>query len=124
LNAELHQLFDITTAPDTSYGLTRRLALMRQKVAEARVFALRCQGLVVTTLATVRHLSRLVGAIGDFVGGMQARQTIAQLDANLTKAATVLEVTSVTFQRAETLQALEQPMILESIQKINAKVWR
>jgi hypothetical protein len=114
LQAEITALFDLSTAPSTSTELAQRLHDIRVAVYQARSYALRTQALIRTLTNTATHLQGLVDAIGDYVGGMQGRQSIMQNLAELNKAQTVLATQSATYQRADVLAKMEEPLVIES----------
>ena len=114
LKGEVTALFDLSTAPATSTELAQRMSDIRQLVFQVRSYAIRTQGLIRTLHNTVMHLQGLVAAIGDYVGGMQGRQSIMQNLAEVNKAQAVLAAQSAAFNNAETLGKMEQPIMIES----------
>jgi hypothetical protein len=114
LKAEVTALFDLSTAPATSTELAQRLHDMRAAIFQVRSYALRTQALIRTLNNTVTHLQGLVGAIGDYVGGMQGRQSLNQQMAEVNKAAAVLSAQTAAMNNAETLGKMEQPLMIES----------
>jgi conjugal transfer/entry exclusion protein len=119
LNAQITTLFDLSTAPSTSRALQQRLAAIRQVVVDSYVYALRTQTLIRTALNTVQHLTRLVAAIEHFAGNMAANQTLTQLDSKLTQTLTQLQVQTAAYERAQSVERLTEPLIIESLQRIN-----
>ena len=114
LKAEVTALFDLTTAPATSTELAQRLHDMRAAIYLVRSYAIRTQALIRTLNNTVTHLQGLVGAIGDYVGGMQGRQSINQQLAEVNKASAVLAAQQAAFNNADTIAKMEQPIMIES----------
>jgi hypothetical protein len=114
LQGEISGLLDLASAPSTSTELAQRMSDIRQLVFRVRSYALRTQALIHTLTNTARHLDGLVTAIGDYVGGMQGRQSIMQNLAELNKAQSVLATQSAAYQRADLLDKMEDPLLLES----------
>jgi hypothetical protein len=119
LNSQISTLFDLNTAPRTSRDLQQRLAAMRRVVVDAYVYALRTQTLIRTALSTVRHLARLLAAIGDLTGNMAANQTLIQLEEKLNQSLATLQVQTAAYQRAQSVDHLMEPMTIESLHRIN-----
>lgn len=118
LNAQIHVLFDLETAPRTRRELDERLIDIKRTVFEARTFALRTQTLMMTVLRTVDHLTRLLGALGDLVGNMQANQRLAELQGTVSKTLAVIEVQSAAFQRADIVERMSADLVKESMARI------
>jgi hypothetical protein len=119
LNSQISTLFDLNTTPRTSRDLQQRLAAMRRVVVDAYVYALRTQTLIRTALSTVRHLARLLAAIGDLTGNMAANQTLIQLEEKLNQSLATLQVQTAAYQRAQSVDHLMEPMTIESLHRIN-----
>ncbi len=122
LNAQVTALFRLDSAPSSARELRQRLAEIRRVVFDSYVYAMRTQTLLKTALSTVRHLTRLVAAIGDFVGNMQGNQTLAQLDGKLSQTLAQLQVQTAAYERAQSVERLAEPLTIESIRRINAAV--
>ena len=122
LQFQVTTLFSLDTAPDSAQGLKERLAEMRRVVVASYVYAMRTQTLLRTTLSTVRHLTRLVSLIGGLLGNMQSNQTLAQMEGTLTKKLTELQVQTVAYQRAQSVERLTEPLTIESIHRINEAI--
>ena len=119
LNSQISTLFDLNTAPRTSRDLQLRLAAMRRVVVDSYVYALRTQTLIRTALSTVRHLARLLAAIGDLTGNMAANQTLIQLEEKLNQSLATLQVQTAAYERAQSVDHLMEPMTIESLHRIN-----
>jgi conjugal transfer/entry exclusion protein len=118
LNAQVQTLFSLSTAPRTTTALAERLTAIRQVVWEARVYALRTQTLLHTTLRTVQRLTALVATISDFVGNMQGNQTMAQVQTTITEQLAKMQVQSAAFERAETTDKLTEALLHKSLENI------
>jgi hypothetical protein len=114
LKGEVTALFDLSTAPATSTELAQRMSDIRQLVFQVRSYAVRTQALIKTLNNTVTHMQNLVGSIGDYIGGMQGRQSLNQQMAEVNKASAVLAAQQAAFNNAETIAKMEQPLIIES----------
>ena len=123
LQAQVTTLFDFDTAPDNTTALHERLAAIRRVVYLSYLDAMRTQTLITTTLSAVRHLTRLVAGIESFVGNMQANQTLLQVDATLTKKLTELQIQTVTFQRAQSVERLTEALTIQSMQNIEDAIY-
>lgn len=121
LTAQVSALFDLATAPDTRAGLTARLAEIKRVTWQTRLYAMRTQTLMHTTLSTVRHLTRLIEALGEVVGAKQNQQTLNQVDATLGKQLAVLEVHTAAYQQSEVLDKMGQDLVIESINRISQR---
>jgi P-type conjugative transfer protein TrbJ len=121
LQAQINGLFSLDTAPDTRDGLTERLALIKATKYECYTYAAKTQTLLQTALRTVDHLQGLLDTLGAIIGNMQGNQTIGQLQTTAAKHLANLDVQLAAFQRAETVDKLSEALILESVQKIQAK---
>jgi conjugal transfer/entry exclusion protein len=122
LQAQVQALFGLDTAPDSAEGLRERLAEIRRVIHESYVYAVRTQTLLRTTLSTVQHLMNLLGLIGEFIGNMSANQTMSQYDAILSKTLSTLQVQTVAYARAESVEKLATPLMLESLDRIDAAI--
>jgi conjugal transfer/entry exclusion protein len=123
LQRQVTVLFDLDTAPRSAGELEQRMREIRRIVWETRIYALRTQTLIRTVRSTVGHLTRLVSAIGGFLGNQQGNQTIAQLDGTLSKQLAVLQTQIAAHDRAETVERLTQPLVQESIDAINEEIF-
>jgi conjugal transfer/entry exclusion protein len=119
LQFQVALLFDLDTAPNGSSALRERLAAIRRVTFEAYVDALRTQTLVRTTLSAVRHLTNLVAGIESLLGNMQSNQQLLQIEATLTKKLTEMQVQTAAYQRAQSLEHLQDPLAVESVSRIN-----
>jgi conjugal transfer/entry exclusion protein len=121
LQAQLDSLFNLDTAPDTRDGLTARLAEIKRVKYQSYSYAARVQTLMRTALRTVEHLQGLLDTLSDLVGNMQGNQTHAQLTTVASKHLANLDVQMASFQRAQTVDKLSDALIIESINKIQAR---
>jgi conjugal transfer/entry exclusion protein len=122
LQAQVTALFHLDTAPNNSRDLQRRLAEIRRVVFDSYVYALRTQTLLRTTLSAIRHLKALVGAIGDYLGNMQGNQSLSQVESTMSETLARLQVQSAAYERAQSVERLTEPLIMESIQRMNEQL--
>jgi hypothetical protein len=73
IQLNLTLLFDLDTAPRSSRELRQRMAEIRRLTWTVYVDALRAQTLMQTTVSALRHMVRLIEAIGDFLGNNQGK---------------------------------------------------
>ncbi len=122
LNSQITTLFSLSTAPQTSRELALRLAAIRQVVFDSYVYALRTQTLIRTALSTIRHLTRLLAAIGDLAGNMAANQTLIQLEEKLNQSLATLQVQTAAYERAQSVEHLTDPLISASMERIRDNI--
>ena len=121
LQAQIHDLFDLGTAPETLDGLTVRVAEIRQVQFESYRYAAKVQTLLVTALHTVEHLQALLGTVKAILGNMGGNQTLVQAQTVTSKHVANLDVQMAAFTRAQTVDKLSEAVVVESINKIWAK---
>jgi conjugal transfer/entry exclusion protein len=119
IQLQLAALFDLNTAPRSSTELQQRLADIRRMTWTVYVDAIRTESLLQSSVSALRHLTRLIEAIGDFVGNNQGNQTLAQFDAKLTAELLKLRTQTGAYQRAHVVDRLAEPLIMESLPLIN-----
>jgi len=122
LQAQITSLFHLTSAPNNSRDLQRRLAEIRRVVFDSYVYALRTQTLLRTTLSAIRHLKALVGAIGDYLGNMQGNQSLSQVESTIAETLARLQVQSAAYERAQSVERLTEALTIESIHRINEQL--
>jgi conjugal transfer/entry exclusion protein len=121
IQSQIDTLFNLDTAPDTRDGLTVRLAEIKRQKYLAYSTAARVQTLMRTALRTVDHLQGLLDTLGSLIGNMQGNQTVGQFQAVSAKHLANLDVQIASFQRAQTVDKLSEALIIESINKIQAR---
>jgi hypothetical protein len=122
LSAQLHSLLSLEAAPDTSAGLQAHSARMRQILVESYGYALRVQTLITTTIRTVKHILRVTEKIAEVLGGVSGHQNGQEYLAKLTQLQAQQHVTTAAFERAQAVQHLSDPVVLESLERIKANV--
>jgi conjugal transfer/entry exclusion protein len=121
LESQITTLFNLDTAPDTRDGLTERLAQIKQLKYECYSYAAKVQTLMRTALRTVEHLQGLLDTLGGLVGNLSGQQTGGQFQAVAGKHLANLDVQIAAFHRAQTVDKLSEALIIESINKIQAR---
>jgi conjugal transfer/entry exclusion protein len=121
IQSQIEVLFNLDTAPDTKDGLAERLAQIKQVKYQCYTYAAKVQTLMRTALRTVDHLQGLLDTLGSIVGNMGGNQTHAQLTTVSSKHLANLDVQIATFHRAQTVDKLSEALIIESINKIQAR---
>jgi len=119
INAQITSLFSPDSAPVSALGLRKHQTRMRQAIFDAHSKAAQAQTLIRTVAHTVEHIKRLLDRIAGFSGNMEANQNINEALASLQKIQSTQAATTMAFQRAMTLQAMEGPVIQQSLQEIN-----
>jgi len=121
LEAQIASLFALDTAPETRDGLTERMAeLKRLKFASYR-YAAKVQTLLTTAARTIEHLTGLLDTVAALIGNLQGNQTHGQFQSVLGKHAANMQVQQAAFQRAQTVDKLSEALIIESINRIQAR---
>jgi conjugal transfer/entry exclusion protein len=121
LRAQITSLFQLETAPDTRQGLTARLAEIKRLKFQVYSYAARTQTLLKTAMRTVAHLHNLLETVAVLIGNMQGNQVHAQFMAVSTKHLANLDVQIAAYYRAETVDKLSDALVIESINKIQAR---
>src|SRR5262249_49098169 len=122
LQAQIQTLFSLDTAPDNTTELQQHLREIRRVVFQSYSYAMRTQTLLATTLRTVQRLTRLIAMVGDFVGNMQANQTLNQVNATVTEQLAKLQVQTAAYERAQSVERLTETLTIESLHRINEQL--
>jgi conjugal transfer/entry exclusion protein len=122
LQAQIQTLFNLDTAPDNTTDLQQRLRDIRRVVFQSYSYAMRTQTLLATTLRTVQRLTRLIAMVGDFVGNMQANQTMNQVNATVTEQLAKLQVQTAAYERAQSVERLTETLTIEGLHRINEQL--
>jgi conjugal transfer/entry exclusion protein len=122
LNSQITTLFSLDTAPRSTTALRERLAEIRRVTFQSYRYAMQTQTLLATTLRTVQRLTRLVQMVGDFVGNMQGNQTMTQVQTTVTEQLAKLQVQTAAYERAQSVERMEEAMIVESLERISIEI--
>jgi conjugal transfer/entry exclusion protein len=123
VQAQITALFALESAPLTSQEFAIRMAEIRQRVILSHSYAIRMQTLIQSVVRTVDHAVALVEAIGGVIGTLQSGQTVAQATSQLVQLESEMKVQTTAFQRAQSVEAIAEPLIEQSIKNINDAVW-
>ena len=119
VEAQFTTLFALEGAPPTSVALAQRASEIRIIITQSYGYAMRTQTLMTSALHTVTHMLALLEAVGALIGNLQGNQTLGQTQLKLTQLLAEQEVITSTFQRAQTVDAMTQPLMQESLRRIN-----
>ena len=122
IQIQLTALFDLGTAPSSTSELRQRLAAIRRLNIKVYSDALRTQTLLGSSLSALRHMVRLIEAIGEFLGNQQGNQTLAQMDAKLTIELIKLKESTAAYHRAHFVDRMAEPLIQESLDRIQGTI--
>jgi hypothetical protein len=124
LMSMVNTLFSLDSAPDNTTDLQLRLFEIRRQVSLGYIYAMRTQMLIQTAIRTVNHLLRIYEQIDALLGNLSGQQNLAQHLTKLVQLETEAKVTSTAFQRAQSLERITEPLILESLERINTNIMR
>jgi hypothetical protein len=119
VEAQFTALFALEGAPVTSVALAQRASEIRIIITQSYGYAMRAQTLMTSALHTVTHMLALLEAVGALIGNLQGHQTLGQTQLKLTQLLAEQAVITSTFQRAQTVDAMTQPLMQESLRRIN-----
>jgi hypothetical protein len=119
VEAQFTALFALEGAPVTSVALAQRATEIRIVITQSYGYAMRAQTLMTSALRTVTHMLALLEAVGALIGNLQGHQTLGQTQLKLTQLLAEQAVITSTFQRAQTVDAMTQPLMQESLKRIN-----
>jgi conjugal transfer/entry exclusion protein len=119
LNAQLTALFGLEGAPRTSLEFSLRQQEIRQFMYLSWSYAMRTQTLVQTLLSTVDHILGIYNILRGIIGNKQGLQSIGQNQAKATQILAELDLHTAAMHRAQSVQGINDPLILQSIQHIN-----
>jgi hypothetical protein len=124
LNTMVQTMFALDTAPGTTAELQARLWEVRRHVSQGYIYAMRTQTLLQTGQRAIRRTLRLYGRIMEVFGNLSGKQQLAEHLTQLVQLETEAKIASTAFQRAQSLERTTEPMILESLERINEGVMR
>lgn len=122
IEAQINSLFALGSAPSGTRALRERINQIRQIKWQAHSYAMRTQTLLTTTQRAIQRLQRMVSTILDYVGNQQANQTISQIDTTISEQLAKLQVHTAAWQRSESLERMEQQLVMESLQNIDEAI--
>jgi conjugal transfer/entry exclusion protein len=122
LNAQIDALFGLEGAPGTSLEFSLRQQEIRQYLYLSWSYAMRTQTLVRTLLSTVDHILSIYVTLKGIIGNKQGLQSLGQYQAKATQMLAQLDLHTAAMHRAQSVQGINDPLILQSIQHINVGV--
>jgi conjugal transfer/entry exclusion protein len=123
LEAQLTQLFGLEGAPMTSLEFRERQQEIRGYMYQSWSYAMRTQTLIQTLLSTVEHILGIYESLTGLIGNKQGLQSLGQYQAKASQTLAELNLHTAALHRAQSVQAINDPLILQSIQNINLGVW-
>ena len=122
LQRQITALFGLETAPASTSALRERLAEIRRLRWQCYSYAMRLQTLIRTALRTIQHVATLVNSIRTFLGAKQGMQTLTQVAVSSKTTLTILAAQTAAFQRAGSVDKMEELLTMESLYKINTQM--
>jgi P-type conjugative transfer protein TrbJ len=119
LNAQLTALFGLDSAPFTSVEFRERQAEIRRYQYQSWSYAMRTQTLMRTLLSAVNHILGIYESVKGIIGNKQGLQTIAEYQAKVAQTLAEMNLHTAALHRAQSVQGINDPLILQSIQNIN-----
>lgn len=120
--AQTQRLFDPNSAPTSSWELRTRQQEIDQTLWEVYSYATQTQVLVATISHTIDHLKKFVERIGVLIGERQALQSINEEQAKMVEAQEKSTLMTTAFERGETYQRMQEPLVRQSLRNINESV--
>jgi hypothetical protein len=122
LSALINATFSLESAPDNTTDFWMRQREIRQHISLGYTYAMRTQTLIQTAMRTVSHALSIYRQIETLLGNLSGQQNLAQAQSKLVQLATEAKVTTTAFQRAQSLERINDPLILESLDRINENI--
>jgi hypothetical protein len=119
LESLLNSTFSLEGAPDNTTAFQEQQREIRRYVYQGYTYAMRTQTMIRTALRTVTHVLRIYEQVSAIFGTVSGHQNLAQSQAKLVQLATESKVTVTAMQRAQSLERINEPLILESLDRIN-----
>jgi hypothetical protein len=119
LSTLIRTMFSVDSAPATTTELQNRLWETRREVSKAHGYALRTQSLIMTAQRTIGHIVKMYEKISELLGNLSGQQNLNQQLTKLVQIETESKVSENAYQLAQSLDRLQDPLILESLYRIN-----
>jgi hypothetical protein len=119
LQSQVLILFDLNTAPLTSFEYRQRSAEMRQTIWLAYSYAMRVQTLIRSAIRTVQHITGILGQVAGAIGNLTVSQGLGQSQAKLQQLLVENNVQRAAFERAKSLEGAEIGVLLQGLRNIN-----
>jgi len=122
LDAQIHLLFALDSAPTTSTALAERLQHIRRLKQLAYTDAARVQTLMKTALTTVNHMRLLLETLAQLIGNLQGQQLVAQHAAAMHRHLANMQTQQAAYFQAQSLDKLEEGVTVESWRRIKINI--
>ena len=119
LELQISSLLALESAPDSMRALRERLWELRRARSQSYLYALRVQTLINTAKRIAERIVRIVEQLAEMFGNLTGHQNVSEWMGQLTQAQVTHHATVVAFERAETVKGAEEPLVLESVERIN-----
>jgi conjugal transfer/entry exclusion protein len=123
LQSQIAELFDLEHPPNTTLGLEERLLAIRQVRFQCYAYAMRAQNLLTTASRTVDHLIGLIEALGDVIGNLSVSTRAVEVSSTISKTVANLQVTTMAYERAGSVDKMEELFTAASIRAIQRRFW-
>jgi hypothetical protein len=118
LQAQLTALFDLESAPTTSYEFRERVTEINRTLFQTYGYAMRTQSLILTAMSTVEHILGFMEIVAGLTGKLSAQQTLAQQLGKLQQLQTEANVQRSAFERARSLEGVTPGVLQQGIYNI------
>jgi hypothetical protein len=119
LQTQILVLFDLDTAPMTSFEYRERQMEIRRSIWQAYSYAMRTQTLIRSVLRTVGHIAGILENVAEALGNLSVSQTFGESQAKLQQLLVEANVTRTAFERAKSLEGAETGVLLQGLHNIN-----
>jgi conjugal transfer/entry exclusion protein len=123
LQAQIADLFNLERPPNSSAMLRERLMEVRSIRHQCYTYAMKTQTLLMTASRTVEHVVALVGSITDYIGNLSATQRMSEAQGVINKTLATQQASTMAYQRAGSVDKMEELLIDASLDAINIRVW-
>jgi conjugal transfer/entry exclusion protein len=123
LQAQIADLFGLENPPSSTAMLRERLTEIRTIRHQCYTYAMKTQTLLMTASRTVEHVIALLGSIGEYIGNLSANQRMSEAQHVLNKTLANQQVSTMAYQRAGSVDKMEEMLIEASLNAINNYVW-
>lgn len=122
LEMQLNRLFSLESAPSNTSELQIRLREIRAVMFQTYSYAMQVQSLINTMVRTVQHAIQLYEQIMSLVGNLAGIQRSQQWMAKLVQMEMKMQVQTTAFYRAQIVEKMSEPVIIESLTIINQEI--
>ena len=119
LEIQLTMLLGLDGAPDSTWEFRRRMWELRRIRSEQYMKAMRIQMLMQTAVRIADRIVRIINNFAKVLGNLSGQQIANDELGQLVHIANNQQIMNAAFQRAEAERQAEEPLIIESIERIN-----